>query len=287
MKEMETKKFICESCGGLLTIDNAKQTAVCQFCGMVYDYSYFNEIDALEKADNFMATGEFSAAGDALTFLQKKDPHNPKVLERLMLVSYKLKSLSDLNNKNTLDSISGDPKDTEWILDEAQGDSREQLVRLHGKIESAFKAARINKEILKVREDIELTEKRRDEMQRKITGSTLRYSEYGDDMHPKDYWKKNLTTLLLVWLVLMLLNLPVFFAKDGTFVAILILSMYSVVIFSSLLVIWFKNVKPVLQDIGNYEKRRDEYAAEAEKLKAREHELLNEYNALRRDIKKD
>lgn len=122
---------------------------------MVYDYSYFNEISALEKADNFMATGEFSAAGDALTFLQKKDPHNPKVLERLMLVSYKLKSLSDLNNKNTLDSISGDPKNTEWILDEAQGDSREQLVRLHGKIESAFKAARINKEILKVREEKE------------------------------------------------------------------------------------------------------------------------------------
>lgn len=63
--------------------------------------------------------------------------------------------------------------------------------------------------------------------------------------------------------------------------------MYSVVIISTLMVIWFKNVKPALQDIGNYEKKRDEYSAEAEKLKAREHELLNEYNALRRDIKKD
>jgi hypothetical protein len=254
---------------------------------MVYDYSYFNEIDVLEKADNFMATGEFSAAGDALTFLLKKEPHNPVALGKLMLATYKLKSISDLNNKPVLDAIEGDPKDTEWIVEEAEGDSRERLSNLHGKIEKAFRCAQINSEVLKIREDIEIIEKRKKEQDWGARGSYLAVVENGETQHPREYLKKNLWIITLIWILLMVVFIPTLFHNgEGFFVGIVVLSMFTAMYLALLFGIW-KNAKAGLENIKKYEERSAEYAAEAEKLKAREHELMNEYNALRRDIKKD
>ena len=73
----EIRKHLCESCGGVLTVDVAKQIYTCQFCGLAFDYAYFKEDDVLEKARRYEEHGEFTAALEAynfyLTLLQYKN----------------------------------------------------------------------------------------------------------------------------------------------------------------------------------------------------------------------
>jgi len=288
MKEMDRKRLLCDSCGGLLTVDITKQTAVCQFCGMTYDYSYFNGNDTLEKADSFLAAGEFNAARDALTFLLKKDPHNPDALAKLMLVEFKLKSESDLGTKQIIDSLKGDPDSVKWIIEQADEASRGRLLELHGKIVTAFKCAGINSEIQQVEKDIKETEERSDKISLSLMHEEIpvrsKFRQESDEyLPPLEYWNKNRKITLFFWVVVILFHLPLL-AYGAVYFFIMAL-IYSAVFLIPLFYIYNNTVKPALRRIEDYKKEKQKLAAELESLKTKRLNLQNEYNTLRRSIK--
>ena len=52
----------CPKCGAELLIDTDKQIYSCGFCGMTYDFDYFDTANLLSVANRALGRGEFSSA---------------------------------------------------------------------------------------------------------------------------------------------------------------------------------------------------------------------------------
>lgn len=91
------KTHVCPTCGGNLKVDLERQMYECPFCGVTFDYEYFQEDDVLEIADRAMSIGENDSAKRAYEFMLKKDPKNFFAIRGLLLLSLKLKSVSELS----------------------------------------------------------------------------------------------------------------------------------------------------------------------------------------------
>ncbi len=95
------KTHICPTCGGNLKIDPERQMYECTFCGVTFDYEYFREDEVLGMAERAMNIGEADSAKRAYEFMLKKDPKNFFAIRGLLLLSIKIRSVSELGLTET------------------------------------------------------------------------------------------------------------------------------------------------------------------------------------------
>ena len=62
------KGHICPSCAGALSIDIDKQMYICPFCGVTFDYEYFNEDNVLDLGSEALINQEFNSASKAYSY---------------------------------------------------------------------------------------------------------------------------------------------------------------------------------------------------------------------------
>ena len=101
----------CPKCGGELLIDTDKQIYTCGFCGMTYDFDYFDTANLLSVANRALGRGEFSSARKMFEELLEKDPHDAAVLRGLLFCDEKVDSLYSLDIEN----FPIDPEDKNFI----------------------------------------------------------------------------------------------------------------------------------------------------------------------------
>ncbi|MBO4687085.1 MAG: hypothetical protein J5636_01095 [Clostridiales bacterium] len=96
------QKHTCPTCGGQLTINEARQMYECPFCGVSFDYEYFREDDVLDRAARALRAGEYVSAGDAYDFMLQKEPQNFVALRGKILVAANAKSMREFQQPNRL-----------------------------------------------------------------------------------------------------------------------------------------------------------------------------------------
>ncbi len=87
----------CPKCGGELLIDTDKLIYSCDFCGMTFDFDYFETANLLSVANRALGRGEFNAARKMFEELSEKDPHDAAVLRGLLFCDEKIESLYSLD----------------------------------------------------------------------------------------------------------------------------------------------------------------------------------------------
>ena len=87
----------CPKCGGELLIDTDKLIYSCDFCGMTFDFDYFETANLLSVANRALGRGEFNAAREMFEELSEKDPHDAAVLRGLLFCDEKIESLYSLD----------------------------------------------------------------------------------------------------------------------------------------------------------------------------------------------
>ena len=87
----------CPKCGGELLIDTDKLIYSCDFCGMTFDFDYFETSNLLSVANRALGRGEFNAARKMFEELSEKDPHDAAVLRGLLFCDEKIESLYSLD----------------------------------------------------------------------------------------------------------------------------------------------------------------------------------------------
>ncbi len=87
----------CPKCGGELLIDTDKLIYSCDFCGMTFDFDYFETENLLSVANRALGRGEFNAARKMFEELSEKDPHDAAVLRGLLFCDEKIESLYSLD----------------------------------------------------------------------------------------------------------------------------------------------------------------------------------------------
>ena len=166
----DTKKHICESCGGALQIDAEKQLYVCPFCGITYDYAYFKEDDVFEKAETFASRGEYAAAIDACEFYLTKDPHNVRALEKIMLLKYEIMDLDKFRMRNVLKFFKGKPQTTEYLIEQAEGEGRKRLEKVSAVIGKARECHNLHLDIATIDREIDDCKRVYDEKEKSAHG---------------------------------------------------------------------------------------------------------------------
>ncbi len=96
------KTHTCPTCGGQLIVNEDRQMYECLFCGVTFDYEYFNKDDVLELGARALSYGEFQSARQAYNFMLTKDPHNFQALRGEILIDAMLTNTSDLGNAEVL-----------------------------------------------------------------------------------------------------------------------------------------------------------------------------------------
>jgi len=87
----------CPKCGGELLIDTDKLIYSCDFCGMTFDFDYFETANLLSVANRALGRGEFNAARKMFEELSEKDPHDAAVLRGLLFCDENIESLYSLD----------------------------------------------------------------------------------------------------------------------------------------------------------------------------------------------
>ena len=96
------KTHTCPTCGGQLIVNEDRQMYECLFCGVTFDYEYFNKDDVLDLGARALSYGEFQSARQAYNFMLTKDPHNFQALRGEILIDAMLTNTSDLGNAEVL-----------------------------------------------------------------------------------------------------------------------------------------------------------------------------------------
>ena len=66
------KIHTCSKCGGALEVNDELQRYECPFCGVSYEYSYFQKKVVLEMADSSLHAGDFPFAEKRYLYALKK-----------------------------------------------------------------------------------------------------------------------------------------------------------------------------------------------------------------------
>lgn len=99
---LNVKKHTCPTCGGQLRVDLSRQMYECPFCGVTFDYAYFNEDDVIDRATRSLLAGEFHSAAEAYDFMLTKEPNNFSALRGRILASAAARNLSELESEAKL-----------------------------------------------------------------------------------------------------------------------------------------------------------------------------------------
>lgn len=105
------KGHICPSCAGALSIDIDKQMYICPFCGVTFDYEYFNEDNVLDLGSDALINQEFNSASKAYSYALEKDPHDFKALKGMLCTQFKWRSfgqIKDIKKPNALTPVQRD-----------------------------------------------------------------------------------------------------------------------------------------------------------------------------------
>lgn len=99
------KGHICPSCAGALSIDIDKQMYICPFCGVTFDYEYFNEDSVLDLGSEALVNEEFNSASKAYAYALEKDPHDFEALKGTLCTQFKWRSFGQIKNINKLANL--------------------------------------------------------------------------------------------------------------------------------------------------------------------------------------
>lgn len=105
------KGHICPSCAGALSIDIDKQMYICPFCGVTFDYEYFNEDNVLDLGSEALINQEFNSASKAYSYALEKDPHDFEALKGTLCTQFKWRSfgqIKDIKKTNALTPVQRD-----------------------------------------------------------------------------------------------------------------------------------------------------------------------------------
>ena len=105
------KGHICPSCAGALSIDIDKQMYICPFCGVTFDYEYFNEDNVLDLGSEALINQEFNSASKAYSYALEKDPHDFEALKGTLCTQFKWRSfgqIKDIKKPNALTPVQRD-----------------------------------------------------------------------------------------------------------------------------------------------------------------------------------
>lgn len=288
---MDRKKLICETCGGQLRIDHERNTYVCQFCGITYDYSFFNEDDIISKAEIFLKRGEFNAARDAFMFLLSKEPHNAYALEKLILIRYHLRDVSDLSYNRRGRLKKADTQGDEKIIEQAGDDAtRKRLETIHKCIESQLRLAEIEPRIKDLNSRIDIDQRKFDNAEVDYIG--VKKTVCGDIDGPmtvrhirKYFLKKYLLVLLIAFAIFSVGPILYGMAKSNMLIAsggllnIGIVALLAAIPFAM-------NCRQTVRDVESRESQIAIYGSKLEELKAQRDELVKERNTITGTIKR-
>ena len=126
----ELLKHLCSSCGGPLIIDTDAQLYRCPYCGVTYDYAYFDEEDALSKGMTALRRGEFRTAAEVFDFILAKDPHDFLALRGRLLAKAKVTGVKELNKTDVLLQIPYDKVRAEAALEAAAEEDKAYFTKL-------------------------------------------------------------------------------------------------------------------------------------------------------------
>lgn len=142
---MELKKHTCPTCGGQLKIDLERQMYECPFCGVSFDYAYFDEEDVLTRAERFRRNAEWKAADEAYHFMLDKDPHNFCALRGKVLTAARMRGEleCDIDNIHNYYSLISESMDQALqATDEAHREYYEKMQEFFDCVEKSRKEKR-------------------------------------------------------------------------------------------------------------------------------------------------
>lgn len=147
------KIHTCSKCGGTLNVNDELQKYECPFCGISYEYEYFQKKVILEMADSSLRAGDYPFAEKRYLFALKKQPHDPRLLQGQILSRAKLDHVE--KTLSVPDLVGVDYPSVERALNNAVTkafpEDKEYFETLH----SAFRTAEELEEIQKKRDAIE------------------------------------------------------------------------------------------------------------------------------------
>ncbi len=161
------KVHTCSKCGGALKVNDELQKYECPFCGISYEYEYFQKKVILEMAESSLRAGDFPFAEKRYLFALKKQPHDPRLLQGRILSHARLDRVE--KTLSIPDLIEVDYPDVERALNNADENAFPEDKEYFGTLHNAFRAA----------EELEGIKKKRSELESRIKADkdTIEISE--------------------------------------------------------------------------------------------------------------
>jgi len=286
MKEL--MRHLCESCGSPLAVDIDRQIYICSFCGVTYDYAYFKEDDVLGKAETFLERGETNAAMDAYKFYLTKNPHDGDILKKVMLLTYGLSDIDELKSRETLENFTGDPKETDWVLEQAPEDRRDELKDIHDLLVEAGNYHALELEVTEADNKVKAQEKAIDNINKDLSDcyyvSRNEDLDYIDYIHPKRYLK--ILAIVGAILLIFILILIGILKSGGDRIALA----YLIALITGEIVnggIFFIKILPDCKKIGILEKKMDEAKGKLAELESQKQDKIRERDSFLQTISRN
>ena len=161
------KVHTCSKCGGALKVNDELQKYECPFCGISYEYEYFQKKVILEMAESSLRAGDFPFAEKRYLFALKKQPHDPRLLQGRILSHARLDRVE--KTLSIPDLIGVDYPDVERALNNADENAFPEDKEYFETLHETFRTA----------EDLEGIKKKRSELESRIKADkdTIEISE--------------------------------------------------------------------------------------------------------------
>ena len=161
------KVHTCSKCGGALKVNDELQKYECPFCGISYEYEYFQKKVILEMAESSLHAGDFPFAEKRYLFALKKQPHDPRLLQGRILSHARLDRVE--KTLSIPDLIEVDYPNVERALNNADENAFPEDKEYFETLHETFRTA----------EDLEGIKKKRSELESRIKADkdTIEISE--------------------------------------------------------------------------------------------------------------
>lgn len=181
------KGHICPSCAGALSIDIDKQMYICPFCGVTFDYEYFNEDSVLDLGSEALVNEEFNSASKAYSYALEKDPHDFEALKGTLCTRFKWRSFGQIKDIKKLNILTPVQRDISALKDAATEKDKFFFDGVTECIAMADEHAEIIEQIETNENDIRKCERTAEELRQKLDDNknyydykfSLLYAIYG------------------------------------------------------------------------------------------------------------
>lgn len=205
------KGNLCKQCGGLLDIDIDRQTYICPYCGVTFDYEYFREDSVKEIARKSIVRREFGAAKDAYEFMLAKDPHDFDALLGMFLSDIRWQSIHPILNHNNV-HFTEDNKRLKYAIDNCMPEDKGYFERIRelAKLADTYKENR--RELAKLDSKRGTQEAVIRDLDKEYAYNEQRFSIFWDGFSQLPGLKgEGLLVFDLAWITLLLLGISVYF----------------------------------------------------------------------------